>query len=70
MSKQNAAKRMGAGGFALTGAGVGAAGAGLTVTFMGLSAGLAILPFSLAVGVIGGLAWWALKSLSGKPGGT
>ena len=66
MSNQKAEKKMGPGGYALTGAGVGAAGAGSTVGLMGLATGLAVLPITVAVGVVGGLAWWAARSLARK----
>jgi hypothetical protein len=55
--------KMGPGGYALTGAGVGAAGAGSSIGLIGLSAGVAALPVSLVVGAVGGLIWWATKKL-------
>jgi hypothetical protein len=47
----------------LTGAGVGAAGAGQSIALIGASAGLALLPLSLVVGAVAGLAWWAIKAV-------
>ena len=58
--------KMGPSGYALTGAGVGAAGAGSVVSLMGLAAGVAVLPLSVAVGGIGGLLWWAVQSQESK----
>jgi hypothetical protein len=49
---------------ALTGAGVGAAGAGQSIALIGVSAGLALLPLSLVVGAVAGLAWWAIKAVA------
>jgi hypothetical protein len=40
-------KQLGAGGHALVGAGVGAAGVGSSIGLIGLSAGLAVLPISI-----------------------
>jgi hypothetical protein len=61
--QQNESDKMGPGGHALTGAGVGAAGAGSSIGLIGLSAGIAALPVSLVVGAVGGLIWWAAKKL-------
>jgi hypothetical protein len=63
MPQNESGSKMGPGGYALTGAGVGAAGAGSSVGLIGLSAGLATLPVTLVVGAIGGLIWWAAKKL-------
>jgi len=52
---------------ALVGAGVGAAGVGNSIGLIGLSAGLAVLPISIVMGALGGLAWWAAKKVAGKP---
>jgi len=49
---------------ALVGAGVGAAGVGNSIGLIGLSAGLAALPISIVVGAIGGLAWWAARTIA------
>lgn len=49
---------------ALVGAGVGAAGVGNSIGLIGLSTGLAVLPISIVVGAIGGLAWWAVKKIA------
>ena len=49
---------------ALVGAGVGAAGVGNSIGLIGLSAGLAVLPLSIFVGVAGGLVWWAVKKIA------
>ena len=51
---------------ALVGAGVGAAGVGESIGLIGLSAGLTVLPISIVVGALGGLAWWAAKKLAEK----
>ena len=56
-------KPWGPGEYALVGAGVGAAGVGNSVALIGLSAGLAALPFSILIGIVGGLAWWAVKTV-------
>jgi hypothetical protein len=50
-------KSWGAAEHALTGASVGAAGAGQSIALIGSSTGLAMLPLSIVVGVVGGLAW-------------
>jgi hypothetical protein len=49
---------------ALVGAGVGAAGVGNSIGLIGLSAGLAVLPLSIFVGVVGGLVWWGVKKIA------
>jgi hypothetical protein len=49
---------------AAVGAGVGAAGVGSSVGIIGLSAGLAALPISIVVGVVGGLVWWGVKKIA------
>jgi len=56
-------KPWGAKEYALTGAGVGAAGVGNSIALIGVSTGLAVLPLSIFVGVVGGLAWWAIKAV-------
>ena len=56
-------KSWGAAEHALTGASVGAAEAGQSIALIGLSTGLAMLPLSIVVGVVGGLAWWAIKAV-------
>jgi len=60
---QEQEEKWGAKEHALVGAGVGAAGVGNSIGLIGLSAGLAVLPISIVVGAIGGLAWWAVKSI-------
>jgi len=67
MPKHETEGKMGPGDYLLTGAGVGVAGAGSVVTLMGFAAGVAVLPVTLAVGVAGGLLWWAATSTSKKP---
>ena len=49
---------------ALVGAGVGAAGVGNSIGLIGLSAGIAALPISIVIGVVGGLAWWGIKKIA------
>jgi len=49
---------------ALTGAGVGAAGVGNSAAIIGASTAVAVLPVAIAVGVVGGLAWWAAKKIA------
>ena len=51
---------------ALVGAGVGAAGVGESIGLIGLSMGLTVLPISIVMGAIGGLAWWAVRKIAGK----
>jgi hypothetical protein len=59
-------KEWGAGEHALVGAGVGAAGVGSSIGLIGLAAGLAVLPISIIMGVVGGLAWWGAKNIAKK----
>jgi hypothetical protein len=54
---------MGPGGYALTGAGVGAAGVGSSVGLLGVSAAIAAAPVSIVMGIIGGLVWWAARKI-------
>jgi hypothetical protein len=63
MNNQNDEK-WGAAEHAVAGAGVGAAGVGSSVGLIGLSAGIAALPVSIVIGVVGGLAWWGIKKLT------
>jgi len=64
MEKQKEEKPWGPTEHALVGAGVGAAGVGNSIALIGVSTGLAVLPVSIAVGVVGGLAWWAIKTVA------
>lgn len=64
MEKHEEEKPWGAGEHALVGAGVGLAGVGNSIGLIGLSAGLAALPFSIFIGVAGGLAWWAARKIA------
>jgi hypothetical protein len=66
MDNQQEEKEWGATEHALVGAGVGAAGVGNSIGLIGLSAGLAALPLSIAIGVVGGLAWWGIKTIAKK----
>jgi hypothetical protein len=59
-------EKWGAAQHALVGAGVGAAGVGNSIALVGLSTGLAVLPISIVVGVIGGLAWWGVRKIAEK----
>ena len=49
---------------ALIGGLVGGAGVGNSVALIGLSTGLAVLPISIVIGVVGGLAWWGIKTIA------
>jgi len=51
---------------ALVGAGVGLAGVGNSIGLIGLATGLAVLPISIVMGVVGGLAWWAVRAIAKK----
>jgi hypothetical protein len=64
MDNHQEEKEWGAKEHALVGAGVGAAGVGNSVGLIGLSAGLAVLPISIVIGAIGGLAWWGIRKMS------
>ena len=44
--------------------GIGAAGVGNSIGLIGLSAGIAALPVSIVIGVVGGLVWWGIKKLA------
>jgi hypothetical protein len=61
---ENKEEKWGAKEHALVGAGVGAAGVGNSIGLIGLSAGLAVLPISIVMGAIGGLAWWAARTIT------
>ena len=63
MDEHQKEKPWGAAEHALAGAGVGAAGVGNSIALIGVSTGLAVLPLSVFVGVVGGLAWWAIKAM-------
>lgn len=56
--------KMGPGGHALTGAGVGAAGVGSSAGLVGISTAIAAAPIFIPLGIIGGLIWWAAHKLS------
>jgi len=66
MEKQPEEKPWGPVEYGLTGAGIGAAGVGSSIGLIGLSTGLAALPVSVVVGVVGGLAWWAVKTIASE----
>ena len=66
MEQQQEDKPWGAVEHALVGAGVGAAGVGNSVALIGLSTGLAALPVSIVIGVVGGLAWWGVRAIAKK----
>ena len=51
---------------ALIGGLVGGAGVGNSIGLIGLTTGLAALPISIVIGVVGGLAWWAVRAISKK----
>jgi hypothetical protein len=51
--------KMGPGGYALTGAGVGAAGIGSSAGLIGISTAMAAAPILIPLGIIGGLICWA-----------
>lgn len=49
---------------AVAGAGVGVAGVTTSAGLIGVSAAIAALPFSIVIGVLGGLAWWGVKTIA------
>ena len=51
---------------ALVGAGVGLAGVGNSIGLIGLATGLAALPISIVIGVVGGLVWWGVRTIAKK----
>lgn len=59
MDKQQ--EKWGAAEHALIGGLVGGAGVGNSIGLIGLSTGLAVMPIALAMGVAGGLVWWAVR---------
>ncbi len=62
-NQENQHEEWGAGEYALVGAGVGGAGVANSVGLIGVSAGLAALPFCIGAGLLGGLAWWVGKNV-------
>jgi hypothetical protein len=61
---QEKEEKWGAAEHVLTGAGVGAAGVGTSAGLIGLSASIAVLPISIVIGAVGGLAWWGIRKLT------
>jgi hypothetical protein len=66
MDEQHKEKAWGAAEHAIVGAGVGAAGVGSSIGLIGLSMGLTVLPISIAMGLAGGLLWWAARKVVEK----
>ncbi len=50
--------------YAVIGGLVGGAGVGNSAGFIGLSTTLTLLPFCVAAGVIGGLLWWGVRTVT------
>ncbi len=63
MPQNESDSKMGPSGYALTGAGVGAAGLGSSAGLIGLSTAIAAAPVSIVLGAVGGLIWWAARKL-------
>lgn len=59
-------EKWGAAEHALIGGLVGGAGVGNSIGLIGLSTGLAVLPISIVMGVVGGLVWWAVRPIVKK----
>jgi len=51
---------------ATIGAGLGAAGVAQSVAIIGIAA-LPALPVFIVIGALGGLAWWGVRKIAGKP---
>jgi hypothetical protein len=66
MDEHQEDKKCGAAEHAAVGAGVGAAGVAHSIGLIGLSTGLAVLPISIVIGVVGGLAWWGVRKIAEK----
>jgi hypothetical protein len=57
-------EKWGASEHVIVGAGVGAAGVGSSAGLIGLSLSVAVLPLSIVIGAVGGLAWWGIRKLT------
>jgi predicted lipid-binding transport protein (Tim44 family) len=66
MNKQQKETEWGATEHALIGGLVGGAGVGNSIALIGLSTGLAVLPISIVMGVVGGLVWWGVRTIAKK----
>lgn len=66
MDEHQEEKKWGAAEHVVVGAAIGGAGVGNSIGLIGLSAGLAVLPISIVMGAVGGLAWWVVKKAAGK----